>query len=77
MHKKTEKIEGGFKLQRKFSLAKLGEIKEINLVYAVPEKASNLAFRFFDYRYGHVELAVLGDPLKARGTNRRSGNIIY
>lgn len=76
LHKKTEKVDGGIRIQRKFGLSKLGETKEVNLVFTVPEKAANVAFRFFDYRYGHIELAVLGDPLKARGSNRPPGEIL-
>ncbi|MCJ7680169.1 MAG: hypothetical protein MUP70_05550, partial [Candidatus Aminicenantes bacterium] len=64
----TEDIPGGYKLQKRFSIAKQGEIQKTTLVYMVPEASENLAFQLFDYQYGHVLVPVTGNTKEAKGT---------
>lgn len=76
LHPTTEKIPGGAQLQKSFSIAKYGDIKEVNFVFLIPGDAKNLAFQFFDYTYGHIQIPIQGDPVKARGTGKPSGTIL-
>jgi hypothetical protein len=69
----TEDISGGFKLQERFTIAKLGEVRKVTLVYSVPEASKNLAFQLFDYQYGHVVVPVKGNVKAAKGTGKPPG----
>lgn len=70
LHEATEDISGGNKLQERFTIAKLGEVRKATLVYLVPEGSKNLAFQLFDYQYGHVVVPVKGDVKSAKGTGK-------
>ncbi len=76
LHPATEKIPGGIKLQNSFSLPKFGDVKKVNLAYLIPDDAENLAFYFFDYQYGHIQIPLKGDLTKARGTGSPPGKIL-
>lgn len=76
LHPATEKIPGGIKLQSPLSLPKLSDVKKVNLAYLIPDGAENLAFIFFDYQYGHIQIPLKGDLTKARGTGSPSGKIL-
>ncbi len=76
LHPAAEKIQGGIKIFAPFSLPKLGDKKEVVLLYSVPEMAENLAFQFFDYKYGHILLPIKGDMTKAWGTGAPPGKIL-
>jgi hypothetical protein len=64
----TGTIAGGVPPDKGLSLPKQGDVKKVRLVYAVPEKAKNLAFRFFDYSYGHILIPVKGSLTLAAGS---------
>jgi len=74
LHEATEEISGGYKLQKQFTIAKLGEVRKVTLVYMVPEASKNLAFQLFDYQYGHVVAPVKGNVKSAKGTGKPPGN---
>ena len=74
LHEATEDISGGYKLQKRFTIAKLGEVRKATLVFMVPEAAKNLAFQLFDYQYGHVVVPVKGKVKSATGTGEPPGN---
>lgn len=76
LHPATEKISGGTPLFQPLNFPKLGDRRGLNLVYSVPEESRNLAFKFFDYQYGHIVLPIKGDIDKARGDGKPSGRII-
>lgn len=76
LHPATEKIPEGAQLQKSFSIAKQGDTKEVNFVFLIPGDAKNLAFQFFDYTYGHIQIPIQGDPVKAKGTGKPSGKIL-
>lgn len=62
----TEELPGGIKIFEPFSLAKLGDKQDVSFLFSVPEDSENLAFQFFDYKYGHILLPIKGDAEKAR-----------
>lgn len=70
LHKATEKISGGYPLQKRFTIDKQGEVRKAKLVYMVPESSKNLAFQLFDYQYGHVVVPVKGKVNNARGVGK-------
>ena len=74
----TEKIPGGTKPddQFEFFIAKLGEKKQVSLVYLIPGAARNLAFQFFDYEYGNILLPLSGDLKLARGSGEVPGKAL-
>lgn len=76
LHQATEEIPGGIKIFEPFSLPKLGDKRDISLLYSVPEGGKNLAFQFFDYKYGHILLPIKGDTEKAMGTGSLSGKVL-
>jgi hypothetical protein len=76
LHQATEELSGGIKIFEPFALQKLGDKKDVSLLYSVPETAKNLAFQFFDYKYGHILLPIKGDTEKARGTGSPSGKVL-
>lgn len=53
------------------SLAKKGDSREIRLLFAIPEKAGNVAFQFYDYSFGHILIPVKGDLKLAAGSAPR------
>ena len=65
LHQATEELPGGIKIFEPFSIAKLGDTQNVSLLFSVPENSENLAFQFFDYRYGHILIPVKGDAEKA------------
>lgn len=73
LHNATEKIAGGYKLRQRFTIAKHGEIRKVTLVYMVPAASHNLAFRLFDYQYGHVVVPIKGRVNQAQGTGEPPG----
>ena len=73
LHQATEELPGGIKIFEPFALQKLGDKQDVSLLYSVPETAKNLAFQFFDYKYGHILLPIKGDTEKAMGTGSPSG----
>lgn len=76
LHKITENIPEGAKLQETFTIAKQGDKRMASFVYLIPEKAENLGFRFFDYEYGHISLPVRGDLEKAQGSGMPAGKVL-
>ncbi len=74
LHEATEDISGGYKLQKRFTIAKLGEVRKVTLVYMVPEASKDLAFQLFDYQYGHVVAPVKGNVKSAKGTGKPPEN---
>ena len=67
LDKLTEKVPGGYALNKEFSILKLGDRKNVQFVFLVPREAGNLAFQFFDYSYGHILVPVKGDLKLAAG----------
>ena len=76
LHQATQELPGGIKIFEPFALQKLGDKKDVTLLYSVPETAKNLAFQFFDYKYGHILLPIKGDAEKAMGTGSLSGDVL-
>jgi hypothetical protein len=76
LHPSTAKIPGGIGPQSPIGLPKFGDVKKVNLAYLLPEDAENLAFIFFDYQYGHIQIPIKGDMEKARGTGGPPGKIM-
>jgi hypothetical protein len=73
LHQAAQELPGGINIFEPFALQKLGDKKDVSLLYSVPEAAKNLAFQFFDYKYGHILLPIKGDTEKAMGTGSLSG----
>lgn len=69
----TGSIAGGIGPDNEFSLPKQGDTRKVRLVYAIPEKAGNLAFRFFDYTYGHILIPIKGSLKLAAGPGPAAG----
>ena len=76
LDKLTEVIPGGYSLEERFSLAKLGEQKKVQFVYLVPAEAKNIAFQFFDYSFGHIQVPVQGDQKLAVGKAAPAGRYL-
>jgi hypothetical protein len=76
LHEAMEDIPGGYKLQKPFSISKQGDIREVKLVYLIPEGMENLSFMLFDYQYGHITVPVKGSLDRARGEGEPSGKIL-
>lgn len=70
LHNATEKISGGCKLLKRFTIAKHGEIRKATLVYMVSEASKNLAFRLFDYQYGHIVVPLKGSVDQAQNAGK-------
>jgi hypothetical protein len=76
LDKSTEKIPEGAQILQPFTIPKKGDIRAVNFVYSIPERAQNLSFLFFDYEYGHISIPVQGDPKTARGSGDLSGETL-
>lgn len=60
LHPATERVDDGARLRDAFSLPRLGDQRRVRFAYLVPDDAPDLAFRFLDYSYGHIELPLIG-----------------
>src|SRR4030042_4288768 len=67
LDKLTEVIPGGYSLNKDFTIPKLGDRKKVQFVFLVPAEAKNLAFQFFDYSNGHIQIPAQGDHKLAVG----------
>ncbi len=76
LHKLTEEIPGGVKIEEDFTLSKKGDIRKANFVFLIPKKAENLGFQFFDYEYGHILIPIQGDIGKAVGISGVAGKVL-
>jgi hypothetical protein len=76
LDKLTEVIPGGYALNKDFAIPKLGDRKKVQLVYLVPAEAKNLAFQFFDYSNGHIQIPVQGDQKLALGKGAPAGRYL-
>jgi hypothetical protein len=72
----TKEVPGGANPQAEFSIAKLGEKKQLSLVFLIPDTAKNLAFQLFDYAYGHILVPIGGDIEVARGAGVTPGKAL-
>ena len=68
LHPVTAKLPGGSKPDAPFGIAKLGEVKELQLAYLIPENAKNIALQFFDYSNGHLLIPIQGDAELAKNS---------
>jgi len=68
LHPVTAKLPGGSKPDASFSIAKLGEVKELQLAYLIPDNAKNIALQFFDYSNGHLLIPLQGDAELAKNS---------
>lgn len=68
LHPVTAKLPGGSKPDASFGIAKLGEVKELQLAYLIPENAKNIALQFFDYSNGHLLIPLQGDAEPAKNS---------
>jgi hypothetical protein len=64
----TKDVPGGANPQGEFGVAKLGEKKQLSLVFIIPDTSENLAFQLLDYAYGSILAPISGDVKLARGT---------
>ena len=76
LDKLTEKVPGGYALNKEFSIPKLGDRKTVQLVYLAPKEAENIAFQFFDYSNGHILIPVRGDLKLAVGKGAPAGRYL-
>lgn len=67
MHELSGEIEGGVDTVEELRLEKQGEVKEVRLVFLIPEEAENLALQLLDYEYGNLLVPIQGDSKLARG----------
>jgi len=72
----TKEVPGGANPQGEFSIAKLGEKKQLCLVFLIPDTAKNLAFQLFDYAYGNILVPISGDIEVARGAGGAPGKAL-
>jgi len=72
----TKEVPGGANPQGEFSVAKLGEKKQLSLAFLIPDTAKNLAFQLFDYAYGHILVPIKGDLDLAVGTGGAPGKAL-
>lgn len=66
----TERIDGGMDPASELLIEKQGEVKELEVLFLVPEDAEHLALQLLDYSYGHVLVPVRGKTKRARGNGR-------
>ncbi len=72
----TKELPGGTNPQGEFSVAKLGEKKQLTLAFLIPDAAENIAFQLFDYAYGHIIVPIKGDVELARGKGGGPGKAL-
>jgi len=68
LHAVTAELPGGSKPGASFGIAKLGDVKELQLAYLIPENAKNIALQFFDYSNGHLLIPLQGDAELAKNS---------
>jgi len=66
----TEPIEGGIDPNSELVIDKQGEVKDLDLLFLVPDDAEHLALQLLDYSYGHILVPVRGKIKRARGDGR-------
>ena len=76
LDKLTEKLPGGYALNKDFTIPKLGDRKKVQFVYLVPAEAKNISFLLFDYSYGHILVPVKGDLKLAAGKGASAGRFL-
>src|SRR4030042_2585242 len=76
LDKLTEKVPGGYALNKEFSIPKLGDRKIVQLVYLAPKEAEKIPFPFFDYSNGHILIPVRGDLKLAVGKGAPAGRYL-
>jgi len=76
LDKLTEVIPGGYSLNKDFTIPKLGDRKKVQFVYLVPAEAKNIAFQFFDYSFGHIQVPVQGELKLAVGKGAPAGRYL-
>ena len=76
LDKLTEVIPGGYSLNKDFTIPKLGDRKKVQFAYLVPAEAKNMAFQFFDYSFGHIQVPVQGDQKLAVGKGAPAGRYL-
>ena len=76
LDKLTEVIPGGYALNKDFAIPKLGDRKKVQFVFLVPAEARNMAFQFFDYANGHIQIPVQGDQKLAVGKGAPAGRYL-
>ena len=76
LDKLSEVIPDGYGLNREFAIPKLGDRKKVQFVYLVPAEAKNIAFQFFDYSFGHIQVPVQGELKLAVGKGAPAGRYL-
>ena len=76
LHPVTAKLPDGSKPDASFSIAKLGDVKELQLAYLIPENAKNIALQFFDYNNGHLLIPLQGDAELAKNSKDARRNVL-
>ena len=71
LHELTAEVEDGIDPASELLIARQGEVKEIRLVFLVPDDAENLALQLLDYAYGHVLVPVQGNAKREAKLGRR------
>lgn len=66
----NEPIEGSIDPNSELVIDKQGEVKDLDLLFLVPDDAEHLALQLLDYSDGHILVPVRGKIKRARGDGR-------
>ena len=76
LHPAMATLPVGIKPESSFGIGKQGEVKELQLVFEVPENAENVALQVFDYANGHLLMPLRGDAELARRSEGSGGGVL-
>ncbi len=76
LHAQTASLPGGVDPTSGFTIAKQGEVLELQLAFLVPEDSDNVALQVFDYSNGHLLIPLRGSVDLAKSSDAARAEVI-